>query len=90
MRGIKTVELCQRSIELSDIIFVWIDDNTCYGTLAEIGYAKAKNKIILIASPKKNYDLWFVYSMADSCVFDFDNPKDALSYFLSSDKEFNS
>ena len=35
---------CLSQIEKADIFFAWIDTMDCYGTLAEIGYAKAKGK----------------------------------------------
>lgn len=90
LRGIKTVELCKKAIEKSDLIFAWIDDKTCFGTIAEIGYAKGKNKRIWIAGSEKIEDLWFAYSLADVCVFKYNNPKEALEYLLKSNPDFNS
>lgn len=78
-----TVELCKKSIEKSDIIFAWIEDSTCYGTLVEIGYAKSLNKTIYIAGASYFEDLWFAYTMADKCNFNFTNPEESLKHFLN-------
>ena len=77
-----TVMLCRKAIENSSIFFAWIDDKTCYGTIAEIGYAKALGKTILIGGKKRFEDLWFVYAMADICEFDFEDPHEALTILL--------
>ncbi len=68
---------CLSQIEKSDIVFAWINKMDCYGTLAEIGYAKAKGKTIWIGIDEKlekpdddhyytdSDQLWFVKKMAD-------------------------
>lgn len=82
------VERCQLSIQKSDLVFAWIDDITCYGTIAEIGYAKALGKIVWIATPKRYHDLWFVFQMVDQVEFIHDwlrhpiQPKDILKGML--------
>lgn len=63
------VDRCQHAIGRSDLIFAWIDDITCYGTIAEIGYAKALGKIVWIAGPRSYRDLVFVYEMVDGTLF---------------------
>lgn len=60
---------CLKTIDTANLVFAWIDDTSCYGTLAELGYAKAKEVKIFIAGPKKFSDLWFIYQMADRSVF---------------------
>jgi hypothetical protein len=52
-------------IDRADFFFAWIDDLTCYGTLAEIGYARAKYVFVAIGGPTLFDDLWFAYQMAD-------------------------
>lgn len=42
------VDLCLGCIDDCDVLFAWIETLDCYGTLAEIGYARGKNKLILI------------------------------------------
>lgn len=43
--------MCLTAIDGSDVVFVWFDDPTAYGTLAEIGYASAAGKRIYFACP---------------------------------------
>lgn len=44
---------CLSEIESCDTLFAWIDSLDCYGTLAEIGYAKALGKDIFIGIDEK-------------------------------------
>ena len=60
---------CFSAIQQADLVFAWIDGIDCYGTIAEIGYAKALGKVIWIAGPRRYDDMWFVYRMADETVF---------------------
>lgn len=61
----QVLDRCKSAIKASDIIFGWIDSTTCYGTIAEIGYAHALGKKIYIAGQTRFNDLWFVYAMAN-------------------------
>ena len=50
------------------VLFAWIDSTDCYGTLAEIGYARALGKQICTAfsnelSDEEIADFWFVREM---------------------------
>lgn len=71
---------CNEWICAADIIFAWIDSKDCFGTLAEIGYAHAKNKEIWIVYSEnifelklewptniipEDHDMWFIDQMAD-------------------------
>ena len=60
-------DICLRQIKKSDVIFAYINDDTCYGTLYELGYAKSLGKkiIILFESGKLMKDMWFIYQKAD-------------------------
>jgi hypothetical protein len=58
------VHLCLSAIDTSDVVFAWIENTTCYGTLAEIGYAHGAGKTIWIAGPSHFPDLWFTYQLA--------------------------
>ncbi len=64
-----TKRRCLNAIQDADLLFAWIDNPTCYGTIAEIGYARALGKTIWIAGPERFADLWFVYEMADKHRF---------------------
>lgn len=74
------VSACEMWIDYADIIFAWINSKDCFGTLAEIGYAHAKQKEIWIVYSQdifglnlewptniipKKHDMWFIDQMAD-------------------------
>lgn len=56
VRAIKGINDC-------DLLFAWIESEDCYGTIAEIGYAKGIGKKVIICGPKYYPELWFVYNM---------------------------
>lgn len=74
---------CTQAICHSDLVFAWIDDLTCYGTIAEIGMAYQEDKIIWIAGPRRYRDLEFVYQMAWRTHFEKNSPKFVLQRMLS-------
>lgn len=59
-------------------MFAWIDTTDCYGTIAELGFARGMKKRIVIAGPEWFDDLWFVYEMADAVMVPWDEPEAAL------------
>lgn len=64
----ETVSLCLEAIEKSDLVFAWIDDPSCYGTLTELGLAFAADKQVAIAFPEsftQTRDFWFVSILAN-------------------------
>jgi hypothetical protein len=67
----RVMQLCLAAIEHADIFFAWLapdgpmDDCTAYGTLAELGYAKARGCRVITSAPSLDTDLWFVHHMAD-------------------------
>ena len=60
-------DICTQQIMGSDIVFAYIDDNTCYGSLYEIGLAKALGKKIIIVfdNGERMSDMWFICQGAD-------------------------
>jgi Nucleoside 2-deoxyribosyltransferase len=78
---------CTNAIERSDIIFAWLEDTTCYGTLVELGYAKALGKTIWIAGIDARWidsDLWFACNLADEVYFEeWLNPSIAIQILLA-------
>ena len=72
-RGI--VARAQHGIEQCDICFALLDGEDCYGTLAEIGYAKGLGKPIVVGVEdhlsqrepphQMGTELWFAIEMAD-------------------------
>jgi hypothetical protein len=61
----KVVNLCKKQIDEAEIVFVYIDCRDCFGTLAEIGYAHAKGKSIIIKFKDDDLerDMWFISKM---------------------------
>lgn len=43
--------LCFDAIDRADLVFAWLNDATAFGTLVEIGYARALKKQLVIAYP---------------------------------------
>ena len=75
-------EICREQIRNADIVFAYINDGTCFGTLFELGYACACGKkiAILFDSDKRFKDMWFIAEGADA-VF-VENPKQGYSLRL--------
>lgn len=84
-----TLRWCMDAISRTDIFFAWIECTTCYGTLAEIGYAKALGKTIWIAGKRDlvssaESPLWFAIKMADLILSeDWLTPEVALRMLIS-------
>ena len=59
------LNICKMQIDKADILFAYIDKSDCYGTLAEIGYAHALGKDIVIVFANENLkqEMWFVDKM---------------------------
>lgn len=74
--------LCLEAIDRADVVFAWIDRLDVYGTIAELGYAKARQKPIWIAGPDHLRDLWFIYTLADEYRLRTESPATTLSDFL--------
>lgn len=54
-----------RAVSLCDMLFAWIDSTDCYGTLFEIGYAKALNKVVVVGIAEtfkaQAGDMWLAF-----------------------------
>lgn len=70
----EVIDVCKYQIEHSDIIFAFINDDTCYGSLFELGYAKSLGKKIIVVfdTTKRQKDMWFIANNAD-CVFNLED-----------------
>jgi very-short-patch-repair endonuclease len=78
----KVKDLCLRAIQKADLFFAWIDTEDCYGTIAEIGYAKGIGKPVWMAGPGNlPADLWFAFALADRRAYGY-SPARALSIML--------
>ncbi len=91
---IEVQQWCFDAIKRADLFVAWIDCLDCYGTIAEVGYAKALGKTVLIAGPRRYRDLWFVYTMADILHL-YDNVstpgplEDSIAYELNRNKRYS-
>lgn len=92
----QVVELAKRWIIDSDLMFVWLEDTSAYGTLAEIGFAHALGVPIFLYckdgpntgdEPNRSFfpeslkDLWFVRHLA-TYVHGATSPQEAFQHFL--------
>ena len=59
------LDICKRQIDRAEIVFAYIDEGDCYGTLAEIGYAHAigKDITIVFSNDRLKADMWFADKM---------------------------
>lgn len=60
----EVVRLCYEALQKTDLLFCYIDALDCYGTIAEIGYARALGiRIVIAFAPcidrAKADDFWF-------------------------------
>jgi nucleoside 2-deoxyribosyltransferase len=86
-RKTEIINQCYQWIRKSDVIFVWIDSLDIYGTIAEIGYAKALNKPIFIAIDNRLRDssvikdMWFAIHSANKIIYT-ENHNEAWDVFV--------
>lgn len=80
---------CLEAIRRSDIMFVWLDSLSAYGTLIEAGYAHALGKRLWVAydGPVDAHvggyeDMWFLFSIAEHRAVTPD-PSTARAHFLT-------
>lgn len=81
-RDLRIPNLCTQAIRRSDLVFAWIDSQDCFGTLAEIGFARAIGKLIFIAGPAAFPELWFSYALSDLVNFGRDDASDVFSRMI--------
>lgn len=79
---------CLDQIANSDKVFAWIYSQDCYGTLVEIGYAKALGKPIFIGVKRNSVsdDLWFSLQMANDVAI-ADTVGDAFASLFAEERE---
>ena len=82
LRQERVVALCQEAIRQSDVVFAWLDQEDAYGTLVELGYAKALQKQVWIAGPRVFPELWFAYRNADRVLAPQTDARSALQALL--------
>lgn len=73
---------CLEGVAQADLVFAWVDDVTCFGTLFEIGYAHGLKKKIVLAAPAMPPELWFAFSGHEMVLTS--TPAEALKQFFAS------
>lgn len=73
----ETVRRCLEAIEKADIVFAWLEPEA-YGTAAELGYARALGKKIVVAHNGDPGDLWLASALASEVIV-ASNPIEALA-----------
>jgi hypothetical protein len=77
----EVITRCLDWLQSADVLFVWFDNLTAYGTMAEIGYAKSIGiPIWIFKSERLEADAWFVEGLADYRGY-ADSPEKAWSLF---------
>ncbi len=80
------VNSCLEAIEECDVVFVWIDDLTAFGSIFELGFARALDKDIYLYEPlnfARSYDdLWFIEEAIPGSFIYADTVHDAFKDFL--------
>ncbi len=86
----EVVSLCLDAIVRSNVVFAWLgfgdgpDEGagTAYGTIFELGYAKALGIPVWIAGDEAIKSQWFTHTAADRCLWGAPDPVSALMWFL--------
>lgn len=73
------------AIDSASIVFAWIDSEDCYGTAAELGYAKTRRHTkVYVAGPKEFQSFKPVYCLADGALFGCETADEAFSKLMLS------
>ena len=62
-------ESAKAQIQRADVLVAWIETESAYGTLVEIGFAHALGKQIWLCGTNRFQDLWFAESFASRIHF---------------------
>lgn len=59
-----------RWLRKADLVFAWIEDRECYGTLLELGLVVARpDTIVVVATPAFDRELWLPTAMANILIY---------------------
>lgn len=77
------VEQCLRAVKKADVVFAWIDDPSCYGSIFELGFAAGLGKTIVVGTNLKDTDLWFMmrYAYEQRSLYPAETPTEAFQMF---------
>lgn len=65
---LEIADRCLAAIDRADVLFAWVTTHDAHGTVAEIGYARARGVPVFVAFPT-DFDpseMWFVRAMASN------------------------
>ena len=77
----EVVASCLAAIDKADLVYAWLPTPDAYGTIYELGFAHAKGKRIIIATPDRRRlaDVWFAMQLPH--VIECNRPE-ALPFML--------
>lgn len=77
--------LCCYWLHQADLVFAWIDDPTCFGTLTELGWAQMLGKSVFVgfSNAQLRGQMWFVLYGPKTHHGVFDSPHTALQRALA-------
>lgn len=63
----EVIDICLTQIKCSNVVFAYINADSCYGSLFEIGYAASLGLPILLLfdTEQRKKDMWFISKYAD-------------------------
>lgn len=63
----EVIDICMEQIRRADAVIAYIDDDTCYGTIYELGVAKEMGKLTATIFDTKNREkeMWFIAKNSD-------------------------
>jgi hypothetical protein len=73
----------KQGIDEAQVVFAWIDDYEAFGTIWELGYADAQDKLVVIGCPfdiPNSGELWFPLMSAD-WIINESSPEKAFEAF---------
>ena len=70
--------LCLDAVDRCDLLYAWVDAPDCYGTVAEMAWARQRGKQVWVAGPQTYEELWFTYQFANLRLFGGGSALDAF------------
>lgn len=79
-RRMDVVNSCMRALKHADVVFAWIECQTCHGTLHEVGNALGLEKEVWIGCPSRAAvdELWFALGSVGHRVIEAPRARDAF------------
>ena len=80
----EVIDICKAQIKRADIVIAYINDDTCYGTLFELGLAKQMGKqiVTIFDNKERKRKMWFIAANSDYSTT-VDETDTSYNYFES-------